>query len=306
MTGPLVVWRFTDGKAGHDNQSAGLLSALAVRADVSEYTLPARDCQHSLISFLRGRTPCGGGLPDPDLLVGAGHATHLPMLATRRARGGRVVVLMKPSLPTRLFDLCIIPEHDRPRHAGNILVTRGVLNRIRNRSEKDEHCGLILVGGPSSHVQWTSDELVSQVRAILKQMRGLRWVLTTSRRTPAELLQLLSGLQSERFSVVPFKDTSPDWLPGMLEQAAQVWVSEDSASMVYEALTSGAAVGLLSVQWRNSSDRLARGIQALMHEDLVTGFDAWRQGAALSRPPEPFDEAGRCAQWILEKWLKEN
>jgi hypothetical protein len=228
------------------------------------------------------------------------------MLATRRARGGRAIVLMRPSLPTSLFDLCIIPEHDRPRRADNIIVTRGVLNRIRNSPEKDDANGLMLVGGPSAHVQWSGDDMLSHIHTILERTPDIHWLLTTSRRTPTDLVEALSGLHSDRLSVVPFEDTSPDWLPARLENAAQVWVSEDSVSMVYEALTSGAAVGLLPVRWRRNSDRLARAVRALLDEGLVTGFDAWRQGTALSRPAEPFDEAGWCAERVLGKWAKKN
>lgn len=76
--------------------------------------------------------------------------------------------------------------------------------------------------------------------------------------------------------------------------------------MVYEALTAGAAVGLLAVKWRKASDRLARGIRGLQRDRLVTGFDDWRQGAILQPTTEPFDEAGRCADWILERWLPDN
>ena len=77
------------------------------------------------------------------------------MLNARRVRGGKVVVLMKPSLPAAWFDLCVIPAHDRPRRADNILVTRGVLNRVRHDGCKDARAGLILVGGPSAHVTWS-------------------------------------------------------------------------------------------------------------------------------------------------------
>ena len=70
-------------------------------------------------------------LPTPDLLLGAGHHTHLSLLAARRIRGGKVVVLMRPSLPPGLFDLCLIPEHDAPPARPNVLATRGALNRIQ-------------------------------------------------------------------------------------------------------------------------------------------------------------------------------
>jgi hypothetical protein len=73
--------------------------------------------------------------------------------------------------------------------------------------------------------------------------------------------------------------------------------------MVYEALTSGAAVGLLTVPWRNARDRLARGVEQLVQDGLVTPFADWQQGRVLTPPAAPFDESARCAQWICRQWL---
>jgi len=40
MTQPVVVWAFTDGKAGHENQTRGLLAALAHRHPVDARLRP--------------------------------------------------------------------------------------------------------------------------------------------------------------------------------------------------------------------------------------------------------------------------
>jgi mitochondrial fission protein ELM1 len=306
---PLTVWCFTDGKPGHENQTRGLLAALRQRTAVEAYTIHVADCRAGLAAWLTGRVGFGRELPDPDLVIGAGRATHLPMLNARRVRGGRVVVLMKPSLPTAWFDLCIIPAHDRPRRRDNILVTRGVLNRVRHDAHKDAGAGLILVGGPSAHVEWSGAVVAAQILELLARVPDMRWTLTTSRRTPAAFLAQFDagaaqpGLDSPQLTVVPCEQAGPDWLPEQLARAAQVWVTQDSVSMVYEALTTGAAVGLLRVPWRNTRDRLARGVAQLVRDGLVTEFSAWQQGRALQPPPEPFDEAARSAAWIAERWL---
>ena len=80
---PRVVWRFSDGKPGHDNQSLGLVDALQRRTRIHNYDIPVQPGagRHLLL----GRFPDGSLLPDPWLIIGAGHATHLPMLAARRA-----------------------------------------------------------------------------------------------------------------------------------------------------------------------------------------------------------------------------
>ena len=299
---PLVVWRFTDGKPGHENQTLGLLAALRDRVHVDDFRIHIADCRAGLVSCLTGRVAFGEKLPDPDLIIGAGHATHLPMLIARRVRGGRVVVLMKPTLPLAWFDLCVIPAHDRPRRLDNVLVTRGVLNRVRRSEHSDEHAGLILVGGSSAHVSWSSATVVAQMHELLSRAPAMHWTLTTSRRTPADFLELLDA-DPALLSVVPCGQTGPDWLPEMLGRAAQAWVSQDSVSMVYEALTSGAAVGLLTVPWRNARDRLARGVEKLVQDGLVTPFADWQQGRVLTPPAAPFDESARCAQWISRQWL---
>ena len=43
---------------------------------------------------------------------------------------------MKPSLPRRWFDLCIVPQHDGVAADAHTLVTEGALNRIRVK----QHC----------------------------------------------------------------------------------------------------------------------------------------------------------------------
>ncbi|MDQ2694705.1 MAG: mitochondrial fission ELM1 family protein, partial [Pseudomonadota bacterium] len=109
-----VIWRFSDGRPGHDNQSLGLAEALARLMPVQVFTLAPLPPLPALAGLLTGRAPAALRLPAPDLILGAGHRTHLSLLAARRSRGGRAVVLMSPSLPLRWFDLCLIPEHDDP------------------------------------------------------------------------------------------------------------------------------------------------------------------------------------------------
>ncbi|MBZ0071610.1 MAG: mitochondrial fission ELM1 family protein [Gammaproteobacteria bacterium] len=300
---PLTIWRFIDGKPGHENQSAGLVQALRVLRPVEVHDLPVPGEIAAVGAWLARRFPWGRALPAPDLLLGAGHATHWPLLAARRARGGRAVVLMRPTLPGGCFDLCVVPAHDRPRAAGNVLVTRGVLNRVRPGVAKDPRQGLILLGGPSKHHAWSTPRLVEQVRTIVAHDAARRWVLTTSRRTPAEVLTALRPqVDPECIELVPGETTAPDWLPAQLAWAGTVWVSADSVSMIYEALTSGAAVGLLEVPARGR-DRVVRGVEALVAEGLLTTYARWLDGTELRAPRQPFNEAARAARAILARFF---
>ena len=299
----LVVWAYTDGKAGHENQTRGLVRALGDGHGVETHWIqPARGAR-AWLHALVGRYPPGDGLPDPHLHIGAGHGVHLAMLLARRARGGRIVLLMRPSLPRVWFDVCVVPAHDGIAGA-NIITTRGALNVMVPAKTQDPRAGLILVGGPSRHYDWSDTGAVRQVADIVQRDTAISWTLTTSRRTPTRTLALLQKITAPNLTVVPYTNTDGLWLPRELARAARVWVSEDSVSMVYEALTAGAATGLIMVT-RRRTNRISRGMDALAHDRLVTPFSAWQQGAALAPPALPFNEAARVAAWIRTTWFPE-
>ncbi len=300
MTQPVVVWAFTDGKAGHENQTRGLLAALADRQPLDARWINVPAYASVLSSLMTRRFLPGVGLPPPELLIGAGHRTHLPLLAARRAHGGRTIVLMKPSLPRAWFDLCVIPEHDAVTGA-NVLSTRGALNPVAP-GKKNARVGLILIGGPSRHYGWSENEILSQVETIVARENNIGWTLTTSRRTPVASTARLRALTFKNLTLVPVTETGPGWLAERLSSAVQVWVTEDSVSMLYEALTANAATGVLAVPAKRVS-RIARGVAVLIRDGLVTGFSDWQRGRKLAPPAAPFNEAARVAAWIGEKWL---
>jgi mitochondrial fission protein ELM1 len=263
------------------------------------------------------RLPAWRDLLPPDIVLGAGHRTHLSLLAARRMCGGKAVVLMRPTLPLSLFDLCLIPEHDAPPTRRNVLATRGALNRIQPSTTLEASRGLLLIGGPSAHFAWDSESLQRQIAAIVTAHPAIHWTLTTSRRTPTEFLEHKTlqktpsplvregwdeGCERLHLNIVPVTETGPDWLPVQLASAGQVWVTADSVSMVYEALTAGAAVGVLEVPHQHAS-RVSRGLEQLAAEGWVTLFADWSPNRPLHRPPEIFNEAERCARWIIEQWF---
>jgi mitochondrial fission protein ELM1 len=301
---PRVVWRFSDGKPGHDNQSLGLTDALQRRLPLELYEVPVWPGQRSWFDWLSGHYPAGRLLPAPWLLVGAGHATQVPMLAARRARGGRAVVLMSPFLPRRLFDLCVIPEHDRPDPAANVLVTKGSLNRMQAVSIQARDRGLLMVGGPSRHYRWDHGSVVEQIAGVIRFSPVRHWVLTTSRRTPpgfAEQVRQMIFNRNLKLTIASWRDTGDQWLLAQLRRCCCTWVTEDSVSMIYEALTAGLPVGLLAVPPRRN-DRVVNGVRQLAAERNVMTYSSWSAGHPLPRPPRIFDEANRVAKHVCRRW----
>ncbi len=297
---PLSIWRLVDGKPGHEKQTLGLTHALlrGRAGECFDFAAPSRAA--SLAQWMLGRFPAGVGLPAPDILLAAGHATHFALLAARRAFGGQAVVLMKPSLPLSWFDLCVIPEHDDPPARGNVIRIQGVLNDVQTSRSASPDRGLILIGGVSSHYGWDDNRVAAAVARIVESTPGVNWQLTSSRRTPATFLAALPQPLPGNIELIPHDATGPGWLEQALGQAGQVWVTEDSVSMLYEALTAGAGVGLLRLPEPRDT-RVSRGVRKLIDNAWVTPFEAWRGGQPLALPEREFNEAKRVAEQILNR-----
>ncbi|MDX9887459.1 mitochondrial fission ELM1 family protein [Thauera sp.] len=296
-----TLWLITDNKPGHRSQLQGLAQALAARTAIETHWIDAPAGRSALWQWLSGRFPAGAALPDPDFILVAGHRTHLPGLAARRARGGRLIALMRPSLPLGWFDLCVIPQHDRPPARASVIATRGALNTARPSPERETDKGLFLIGGPSKHHGWDSAGLLAQIDAILAATPSMHWTLTTSRRTPADTESALLALQARGVVVRPVRDTPPGWAMAQVARSAQAWVTEDSVSMVYESLTAGAATGLLAVP-RRGDTRITAGVAQLQREGFVTQFADWQREGRLHVAPQRLAEADRVAEAVLARW----
>ena len=220
------------------------------------------------------------------------------------------MVCMKPSLPTGVFDLCIMPRHDLPTGATaapGVFTTNGAINSIRPQPDTPKTETLILIGGPSKSYKWEEETVITQLSTIARHNRT-PMVLTTSRRTPADFAQDVAAA-CPSIRVVPVEETGPNWVAEHLAKAAQVWVTQDSVSMVYEALSSGAPVGIIEMPpvegpHKPDASRIARGLNMLIADGSVSRFTEWAKTHTLPRCTHVLDEAGRTAAYILENFPK--
>jgi mitochondrial fission protein ELM1 len=295
----LVIWRFSDGRPGHDVQSLGLCNALDNLAHCDIYHLKPPAFFSSLGGLLLGNASFARGLPRPDFIIGAGRPTHLPVLAAQRACGGISIIHMRPSLPFNWFDLCLIPEHDRPKPAENIISTAGALNCMEPTKDKDPNSGIILIGGPSRHFSWQDHELQLMIEKIVKSCQK-NWSIFDSQRTPQTTRKLLENMAST-FTYYPHQSTSHKVLEGSIRSASNIWVTMDSVSMLCEAITAGAATGIIPVPVKKAN-KIEVSVQLLCNEGQCTSFNDWHSGKEMKPPANKINESYRCAALILERF----
>jgi len=302
-----VIWQVTDGKRGHENQCSGLVHALSHEYSIDCHRIASIPAPGALFSWVFGRKhKAWANLPQPDLVIGAGSSTHLTLLAAARSNKVPGIVLMSPPIYLRpFFDLCIVPEHDGIRGA-NVVTTKGAIHAIRSEGKNDKQQGLFLIGGPSKHHNWDLPGLLAAIGKIASQNASVQWTLTDSRRTQEETRKQLQSLDLPNITVVGNEDTGNGWVQERLCLSGMVWVTEDSVSMVYEALSSGARVGILPVPRKSGASRVIEGLDALKKEKRACFYqsDSIHLGWYDLPDAPPLAEADRIARMIAEKYLR--
>lgn len=276
----------SDDKKGHENQSVGLAEALLRR----------REGSYEVSSISNG---VGSSEVRADVVIAAGHSTHPFLLKEARRHRCPSVVIMKPSLPAFLFSHCIIPEHDlrNPnRVRRNVIATKGALNRIPETIPPKQEKGLVMVGGPSKHFDWQPAPVLAAIEAIVTANPHLQWTVGDSRRTPEDFL---TNLRNKRLPLTfaPHQDTAKTWLVDEMLTSEIAWITPDSTSMLFEALTAGCRLGTLPLPPHQT--RLARAHSLLASEGWLTPFEGHSPVAPLPEPSGTLHETGRCAELLL-------
>ena len=306
-TNPSVrtVWALTTGEAGKVSQAEGLAEALGWPFE-SMVVRPRRPWSWSPAH----RQPPGllrygveQSLPQlwPDLLISCGRRSVPVAAAVRRAAGGRTfaVHIQNPRTPLPCFDLIVPLEHDGL--AGpNVVATRAALHRITPEmlasagAEWQERLGnlniAVLLGGRSRSYRFTQETIDEMARG-LASLDG-EIAVTASRRTGPGVVDVLKT----RVPRAWFWDgTGPNPYLGMLALARHVVVTEDSVSMISEAISTGKPVYVAKMA--GGSRRLAQFHASLAEDGIVRHFDGrlaqWRY--------EPVNETPRIAAEVRRR-----
>lgn len=288
----------SDGKAGHRSQALGLYQAIQRQQPHATFQEISIDnlAIFSLFKAILFKTKFASVITPPQYILGVGSHTHLRVwLMGQVYPTAQTVILMKPSLLLSGFDFVVVPQHDGLQATKKIVVTQGALNPLRNEGRHQKGTSLILLGGSSKRHQWNDEKVINQIRSLLLNNPEEQFLLTTSRRTPQGFLDLLKQQKHvERLQIFPVEETPPGWLFEQLQSVENVWVTEDSVSMIYEALTAGCRVGVLDID-RIKEDRITQSVANLVHQGFIAPTLYVEQ---LPHPPA-LKEADAVATYLL-------
>jgi hypothetical protein len=341
------VWVLDDPRTGTANQALGIaerlgvpfrrvpmmwnrwtahLAGLVPGGSLAGLRQPARRIAVELARSTAGVSLPGrlvnGGVeppPRPDVVISAGRRSGAVALWMKRQFGCRLVHCMNPGLGGlwrhSMFDLLVIPEHDRPAPAANVFPVLGAPHRVsplileQARGAWQERLAhlpkprvALLLGGPvrGTDMPPAMAHALGQHVARLVAARGGAVLATTSRRTGKEATEALSaGLSPALHLIYRWGEPGENPYHGFLASADAVVVTADSISMISEACASQAGVYV-------ACPELAGPRHHRFAQTLYQAGHARALGSSIARwPRPPLDEAGRVAAEIRRRFALE-
>ena len=292
------IWLIMDGKRGHEKQSEDLAQALQNLTGIEVTKMDSIFLKPFISKLLRLFN--FDSIKKPDLIIGAGHATHLNMIFSKILNGGKTVVIMKPSLPYSWFDLCLIPKHDGVSEKSGIFLTNGSINNIENEKKHNKTKGLIVLGGISKYFNWDNQAVILQINNIINQHPKIQFKIATSRRTPKDFIDYFDDNFKKNVSVYEYENVKKNWFLEEVKLSKHAWITEDSISMIYELIASGSNITPIRLENKYDS-KISIEISRLINTGLIKTYDGKRKKTnnLLFN-----NEAKRCANFILNKWFK--
>lgn len=318
-----MIWVLEDPRAGTAAQAIGIAERLGMpfRRLKMTWTWKTHVAGFAPNGSLMGVTPdFATDLPPdetPTLVISAGRRSA-PVALWLKARFGCKLVHCMSQGMTRLFnrttfDLLVIPAHDRPVAAPNVMPILGGTHRVspmilaQAESAWQERLGhlphprvALIVGGRVRSVGMPPQMALQLGRevALLALGMGGSVMATTSRRTGKPASDALAQGLGPVLHVL-YRWGEPDENPylGYLATADAIVVTADSVSMISEACATEAPVFV-------ALPELARPRHRMLIETLVQAGQVRPFTQTLSRwDREPLDESGRVADEIHRRFL---
>jgi mitochondrial fission protein ELM1 len=301
----------TDGRPGHISQTLGLAEALTANPIVKVIGLKPPYRQLSpFLGWAGGKALTERSAriepPWPKLVITSGRSAIPVALAIRRAsrKGTRLVNVQDPGFCRRYFDLIVVPEHDE-LSGPNIMSTAGALGRVTPKRLADAAACFrpalahlpsprvaVLIGGANAVFQ-LPEEVARRIARDLGMVAasGAGLMVTFSRRTGSEAEAIIrEAVKGPNVTIWDGTGDNPYF--AYLALADHVLVTEDSASMVSEAATTGKPIAILRLA--GGSPKFSRFHAAMAKRGITRDFagqlDRWSYPA--------IDETERAAEAV--------
>lgn len=325
-----IIWVLNDGRAGNYTQALGLAEEISRQTNAQiQIKKITYNFFSGLPNFLKINGICGinevsrstilNQIEVPQIIISAGRKTAPIAAYLRKQYDAFVIQIMNPNFNFDKFDVVILPNHDSPTKAKNVINITGSITRINQEILNKEYEKFseilnkipspkiaLLVGGSSKKGKFTEEIAVNlgkQISVITNKMKANLLVLN-SRRTGEKITEILDqnlncqGESRKEF----FKWTqNSDWKNpyfAVLKAADFVVATGDSISMCSEICSLGKPVYIFNPKILCPKKHLR------FHQNLFDGKYAKKLGEDLqileNYKPNILDETKSIANTVLK------
>ena len=237
----------SDGKPGHVNQSIAFARYLGYEYDLCSVNFKYRGAK--ALSYLLDRLRLYSTslfnaecfMSGYAAVVSAGSGTYYANRTLAKELACKSVAIMLPRGYRFDFDLIIAQQHDNPPTAANIIDVPINLTYVEPSGIVTPEVGkkyiALIIGGDSQHSKMDADQLRKQIVKISELFPEHKVWLTTSRRTPEAVEEMLREFSYERAVYYSQEPINP--IPDYLQYSEYVFLTADSSSMISEAVSFG-------------------------------------------------------------------
>lgn len=271
----LDVVIISDGKAGHLKQSQAFVSVFKERDYLIRDKIIEIKYKNKMIRFMseicalfsgKNCLGCGSCLKFTadkaaakklqesyaDIVVSTGSLAAAANRIFASSLGAKSVVILRPNIPLRKFDLNIVPEHDRIAIKNTIKIKGALCYPVETEMKKreckkffrlsDSKKIALFLGGPL----FDTERYLKNAQVFVEKLKifslnyGYKILLSTSRRTPKTLEKYLekefASFENTEAAVYPGRVNYDFVFDGFVALSEIVFISSESISMISEAL----------------------------------------------------------------------
>ena len=264
-----TIWVISEGSPGHICQSQGLADALSAVVECSSVMVKGRE---NIRGWLRSSVKftmkiCGGALSDgflrnvadieipedaeePDLLICSGGKSVFAAKALSVKHGAPLVFVgERKHFPADWFHTVVspVPAESAENVIDVELIPTGVTPKmIAKRGMPENRLWCMIVGGASRshHFKERDWRFLAEGMNALSAREGVRWLLTTSRRTGAEAEAVMKDALDSSIleDAIWWSEKPRRELYDFISRSELLCVTQDSVTMVTESVSSGRPV----------------------------------------------------------------
>ena len=333
MTNSAQAIVLTDGKAGHENQSKAFARALGL--DFQLVPVKFKSPFHKTLSYLfdrlgirtagllqglevfnaetqRRREKGARESSQPGtVVIGTGSGTFYAAKALAREIPGAKcgVVLYPRGYDLSSFDCILAPTFDNPAKLPNVVEIPA--NLVANDADfyekgvaafKERYQGAtdnlvgVIVGGPNKCSTMTVEWMKARLDEIFAANKGADLVVTTSRRTPADVEALVDSYPWS-YKLIYSKDHFNP-IPAFVQLAKRLYVTAESTGMLSEACTFGYAEVVALDNLKPGPHKFRRFVENLRAAGYVDGCRKVDLSAEFSRARGLMEPTADAHLWL--------